>query len=56
MLLRGGLGLEIEKGGYSLGGVGSLMPELFLGIKASEVSIQPPHEQPPPPSGARKSP
>ena len=32
------------------------MPELAFGINAREVSIQPPQEHPPPPSGTRKSP
>lgn len=32
------------------------MPESFLGMKAREVSIQPPQEHPPPPSGTRKRP
>ena len=32
------------------------MPESFLGIKAREVSIHPPQEHPPPPSGTRNRP
>lgn len=48
--------LLCKEGSYFLDGVVSGIPELFLGIKAREVSIQPPQEHPPPPSGARNSP